>query len=258
MIRNNWTREELILAMNLYVKIPFGKMYKTNPVIIDLAALIGRTPSAVTLRLTNFASHDSYHQARGIKGMSSSSKDAEAIFNEFTDNWDTLLFESEQILAAKEKTTIEEKFEFILKDLVLSDKKGETRIREVKTRVNQNIFRDIVLANYTTQCAITGISKRELLVASHIVPWSKNEKERLNPENGICLSSMYDKAYDIGLITIDVDYKIVFSTELKKDVKKDFYTNFFGNFEGKPILLPQKFLPKKEFLEYHLENIFRK
>ncbi len=255
---NYWTREELILAMNLYVKIPFGKMYKTNPQIIELANLIGRTPSSVTLRLTNFASHDPYHQARGVKGMTGSSKDAKAIFNEFINNWDNLLFESEQILAQKQHTTIEEKFAPILNDLELSNKKGEVRIREVKTRVNQNIFRQMVLANYTNQCAVTGISKPELLIASHIIPWSKNENERLNPQNGICLSSMYDKAYDIGLISINLDYKIVFSQELKKDSKQPFYNNFFGNFEGKPIILPNKFLPQKEFLAYHLEHIFRK
>jgi putative restriction endonuclease len=42
----------------------------------------------------------------------------------------------------------------------------------------------MILANYSTKCAITGIDIPELL-ASHIVPWSINENERLNPENGI-------------------------------------------------------------------------
>lgn len=81
---------------------------------------------------------------------------------------------------------------------------GTTCEAVVKQRVNQNVFRSMMLANYNTTCAITGITVPELLVASHIVPWAENEQERLNPENGICLSSLYDKAFDQGLISICV------------------------------------------------------
>jgi putative restriction endonuclease len=64
----------------------------------------------------------------------------------------------------------------------------------IKARVNQNIFRQIVIANYSNKCAITGIDIPGLLLASHIIPWAKNEVERLNPENGICLSPPNDTA----------------------------------------------------------------
>ncbi len=56
MARNNWSREELIVAFNLYLKLPFGKMHKGNPAVINLAKIIGRTPSSAAMRLTNFAS----------------------------------------------------------------------------------------------------------------------------------------------------------------------------------------------------------
>ena len=88
--------------------------------------------------------------------------------------------------------------------------------------MNQNVFRQIVLANYNRKCAITGIDIPDLLVASHIIPWSQNEVERLNPENGICLSALYDRAYDKGLIGITEKYQIILSTELKIKEKKDF------------------------------------
>ena len=45
--RNLWSRDEMILALNLYLKMPFGKMHKTNPEVIRVAKLIGRTPDAV-------------------------------------------------------------------------------------------------------------------------------------------------------------------------------------------------------------------
>jgi len=160
-----------------------------------------------------------------------------------------------QILANLERQTIETKFADIL--LGIENLKGETKIREVKTRVNQNVFRQIVLANYNGKCAITGIDLPDLLVASHILPWSKNEEERLNPENGICLSALYDRAYDKGLIGITEKYQILISKELKSNEKKEYYPLTFGNLDGIKLKLPQKYLPKKEFLQFHLDTIFR-
>jgi hypothetical protein len=58
MMRENWNREELIVAFNLYCKIPFERITSRNPEIINLAKIIGRTPSAVALKLVNFARLD--------------------------------------------------------------------------------------------------------------------------------------------------------------------------------------------------------
>lgn len=255
MERRLWTREELILALNLYLKLPFGKLHHGNPEIIHLAHIIDRTPNSIAMRLSNFASVDPYHQGRGIKGLTGGIKQVEPIWNEFIQNKEELLFESERILANLEKQTIESKFAEILSGT--ENLKGETKIREVKTRVNQNVFRQIVLANYNRKCAITGIDIPDLLVASHIIPWSQNEEERLNPENGICLSALYDRAYDKGLIGITEKYQIVISSELKTKEKKEFYPSNFGNLSGITLQLPQKYLPKKEFLQFHLDTVFR-
>jgi putative restriction endonuclease len=205
--RNLWTKEELILAFNLYWKIPFGKMHTSNPQIIHLAKLIGRTPSSIALRLVNFASVDPALQARGIKGMQGGTSVVQPIWDEYFNNREELTFLSEQLLAQKENTSIEDKYKAILFDL--KNLKGETVIRQVKTRVNQSVFREMVLSNYSTKCAITGINIPQLLFASHIIPWSKNEKERLNPENGICLSALCDKAFDKGLIAINTNYEVI-------------------------------------------------
>jgi putative restriction endonuclease len=254
--RNLWTREELILAFNLYLKIPFGKMHSTNKEVILLANLIGRTPNSIALRLVNFASVDPVLKARGIKGMDGGTKIVQPIWDEFYTNQEELVFLSEKILAEKENSTIENKYQDLLFDI--KDLKGETVTREVKTRVNQSVFRQMVLANYTTKCAITGIDVPELLFASHIVPWSVNEKERLNPENGICLSPLYDKAFDKGLIGINSNYEILISTTLKKKKETDFYKHHFSSVEHHKITEPVKYLPRKEFLEYHLDTIFEK
>jgi putative restriction endonuclease len=116
----------------------------------------------------------------------------------------------------------------------------------------------MVLGNYSSKCAITGIDIPELLFASHIIPWSKNEKERLNPENGICLSPLYDKAFDKGLIGINTNFEIILSKELKKKKDTSFYANHFGIVENKKMIKPLSYFPRKEFLEYHLDSIFEK
>ncbi len=121
MKRNNWTRQELLVAFNLYCKIPFSRINYKQPEIINLASKIGRTPSAVAWKLVNFASFDPSLQKRGVKGASNSSKLDKEIFYQFYENWDEMLFESERLLTQYEETTIEKKYEPILFDL--SEKK---------------------------------------------------------------------------------------------------------------------------------------
>lgn len=254
--RNLWTREELILAFNLYLKLPFGKMHSRTPEIVALANLIGRTANSMAIRLTNFAACDPFHQNRGVKGMDGGKKQCQPIWDEFANNREALIFESERILAEKENQTIDDKFVSILDDI--KDLKGEVRLREVKTRVNQNFFRQLVLANYNSKCALTGIDIPELLFASHIIPWSKNEQERLNPENGICLSALYDKAFDKGLIGINEKHEVILSNQLKKYNNKDYFKSHFASIENIKINLPDRFLPNKIFLEYHRDEIFLK
>ncbi len=256
MERKLWSREELILVFSLYLKLPFGKMHTRTPEIIEMANLIGRTVNSTAIRLTNFAACDPYHQNRGVKGMVGGIKQCQPIWDEFFGNKELLIFESETILAQKENLTIESKFDDILFDI--KDLKGETKLREVKTRVNQNVFRQIVVANYSSKCAITGIDLPELLFASHIIPWSKNEDERLNPENGIFLSALYDKAFDRGLIAVNEKYQILISEKLKKKKDADYYGKYFAPIENQLLISPQRYFPKKEFIQYHLDVIFNK
>ena len=251
-----WTKEELILAFNLYLKIAFGKTHSNNPKIIELANLINRTPASIVMRLGNFASIDPFHINRGISGLKNGMNQVQPIWNEFFHNQEELIYISEQILAQKENTSIEKKYENILFDL--KELKGENVIRAVKTRVNQSVFRQMVLSNYNNKCAITGIDIPELLLASHIMPWSKNEEHRLNPENGICFSALYDKAFDKGLIGINTNHEIIFSDTIKKKKETEFFNKYFTSIENQKIIVAQKYSPRKEFLEYHLDTIFNK
>lgn len=254
MERKNWTRDELILAYNLYCKIPYGQFNTSSADVKVLANVIGRTPGAVAFKLVNFVSLDPRQKLLGRKGATNIGKLDKEIFEEFTANFDEMFFESEKLL---EKKIPIQKPEIQIDDLIDENKKGEYKIRETKVRVNQDYFRTLVLSNYSNICTITGIKVPELLIASHIKPWSKDEKNRLNPSNGICLSATLDKAFDKGLITIDNTYKVLFSSKLKKHSKEQFYEDELKRFENKQIILPIKFLPNEDFLAYHSEVIFQ-
>ena len=175
-MRNNWTREELILAFNLYFKIPYGQFNNRNKEVIELGEILGRTPGAVAYKLVNFVSLDPKHKELGRKGAVNVGKLDIEIFNEFRNSWEDLLFESEKILAEKQKTTIEAKYKDVIEDF--KHKQGEEKLRTVKTRVNQELFRRMILTNFDYKCAITQIGISELLIASHIKPWSKDKNER--------------------------------------------------------------------------------
>ena len=254
MPNNNWTREELILAFQWYcTKISFTKIKYTKPEVIELANLIGRTPSAVAFKLVNFARLDPELQKRGVKGMSHGSNAEEPIWNEFHNNWNELAYESELVLAKYKQQSVEQVAEIETFDL---PKEGKEREAIVKVRVNQNFFRKSVLLSYQNQCCITGLAIPELLVASHIIPWSKNIKERCNPGNGVCLNALHDKAFDRGLITITNDYKILISEKLLSRNKEEVISNYFIPYHKKEIIKPNRFFPNEEFLKYHRQNIF--
>jgi len=243
-----WTKDELMLAINLYSKLEFGKMHSRNPLIIELAKLINRTPGSVAFKLVNFASLDPDLKKRGIKGASHTGGLDKEVWNKFSNNWDNEFEKSELMLAKIKHKKIEDIYQIDISDI---QEKGLDKKRLVKTRVNQYRFRQMVLANYQSTCCITGLKQSALLIASHITLWSKYENNRLNPANGLCLNALHDKAFEYGLITIAAkDYTVHVSSLLKKGQDKTI-EKYFLQYEGKKIIMPQKFLPAHDFLEIH-------
>ena len=53
-----WTREHFLIALNLYCKLPFGKLHNGNPIIMEVAEKMGRTPNSLAMKLCNFAALD--------------------------------------------------------------------------------------------------------------------------------------------------------------------------------------------------------
>lgn len=246
-----WTRDEHLLAFNLYCQLPFGKLHSGTPEIRRLGERIGRSANSVAMKLNNFARLDPALQVREISGLSHGARGEEEIWEEFAQNPEQLAFESEKRLAE-------------LEDRPLIPAGGEPdlpapngptdRDSWVRQRVNQHFFRKRVLSAYGFQCCVTGLRMPQLLIASHIVPWHADVKNRLNPRNGLCLNALHDRAFDQGLMWIDPDLKVRFRRELSDEkVKVLGDATWIVQFEGRPLRFPGRttYRPDRDLLRTH-------
>lgn len=247
---NNWTRQQTLAALSVYFQLPFGQLHHRNPKIKQLATWIDRTPDAVTYKLTNFASLDPQVIASGRKGMGNSSALDKAIWKELQTHWDPVALE-----AAAEYEKLAASHGIKAEDDVIDElpvfAQGITRAAIVQIRLNQARFRKSVLASYNARCCISGLRHEKLVIASHIVPWSEDTGNRLNPQNGLCLSALHDRAYDQGLITVMPDFMVRVSTRLKANMADGFMAESLLRFDQQPIQLPERFRPAPEFLARH-------
>lgn len=252
--QNKWTRDELILALSVYFQLPFGRLNRTTPEVKELARLIGRTDNSAALRLVNFAACDPYITESGRTGMPAGKAVCEPIWDEFANDKERLFIEAQQIKARLQNKSIEDSLLITPREL-----EGKEREAVIRQRVNQSAFRSMILSNYEGHCAITGINIPELLVASHIIPWvDSTSQQKLNPENGICLSALYDKAFDKGFITISPDdYTVCLSSALREYETQDYFDTHFGSVAGHKLIMPIEHIPNRDYLAYHRDRIFK-
>jgi putative restriction endonuclease len=247
----NWTEQELLIAMNLYCRLPFGQFNKTNKLIKKVAEKLERSPSSLAMKLSNLASLDPYHQQRGVVGLRSTSSLDREIWTAFQSDWSKMAEESEAAFESLIVDGTNQTTENMIEDQI--PKGASETERTVKTRRLQQFFRKAVLSSYENRCALTGIGIPQILVASHIIPWSENEARRADPTNGLCLNALHDKAFDRHLITFDENYRLVVSSELKKGNITEFQKLYFTKLEGTALNLPQRFLPDSQALQMHRE-----
>ncbi len=252
-----WSRDEQLLAFRLYCRTPFGRLHSKNPDIIALAERIGRTPGAVVMKACNFASLDPAQQARGIRALGNVSNKDRELWAAFEENPERVAFEAEQ--AAARHLPFEPEAlpnEVVEEELELPDGPTEQE-RLVRTRRVQRFFRDAVLVSYEQRCALSDLSVPELLVASHIIPWSADEHRRADPRNGLCLNALYDRAFDRGLIAFDGDLRVRVSPALECSDPPTFQRETLLSLEGRPLRLPVRFSPDMQAIAWHRQHIFR-
>ncbi len=251
-----WSREETILAFELYCRTPFGKIHSRNQDIVDLALLLRRSPGSVSLKMSNLAHFDPSLRARDIAGMAHCSKLDGEIFEEFYRNMSELTQQALSIKRSLGDRDNDNTSEMEDTGILIP---GDYREQSLFVRVGQDSFRRTILSSYHQKCCITGLAVPKLLVASHIKPWAACEEknERTNPCNGLCLNPFHDRAFDQGLFTIDKSYRIIISSQLIDAEMDELTRSWFMRYKGNSIALPEKFVPSKEFIEYHNDVVFR-
>uniref|UniRef100_UPI004056C3B4 HNH endonuclease n=1 Tax=Candidatus Electronema sp. TaxID=2698783 RepID=UPI004056C3B4 len=250
--KQRWERAELFVAFSLYCQLPFGKLHSKNPEIIKHAKLIGRTPSALAMKLCNIASLDNAIIATGRKGLSGVSQADRDMWQEMREDWENFVLNAEAALksfaAPLDQTAWPNNADY--------DYTGHEKIVQSSARIGQSFFRSALLSAYEQKCCITGLSDQRLLVASHIVPWRYDRKNRLNPRNGLLLSVLHDKAFDLGIITVNEDMTLRVSNHLPAN--DSYIAASILAYEGKTLVMPCKFPPDPAFLAYHRAYIFDK
>ncbi len=251
--KNDWTIEQITVALYEYCRNPFGQFNASKQFVKDLGELIGRSPAAIVRKVGNLASFDPQMKARGVNGLSHTSKLDEVVWNKYFGHWDQLAYDAEALIAKYKELQLEESLTIDLNNLPT----GTERTYEIKRRINQRFFRDTVLSSYEQKCCITGLNNPTLLNACHIVDWSKDAANRTNPQNGLCLNVLLHKAYDEDLIGISPDYDIVVSEKFfgakMQSVDEDFREYILG-FNHKKIILPKRFYPDRDLLAAHYER----
>lgn len=243
----NWNRDEHLLALRLYMRTTFGRLHSRNPEIIELAKKIGRTPGAVAMKASNFASLDPNLKRKGLKNAGPA---AEAIWNEFASNSARLAAEAEE---AAERIDIARPDQEVLLRIPTGATERESL---VTVRRVQTFFRSAVMTSYDGTCALSGIAEPGLLVASHIIPWSVSIEHRADPRNGLCLNALFDRAFDRGLMTFDADHRVVLSKRLREDVRAARMPCSILDAEGEQLRLPERLPPLAECMAYHRERVF--
>lgn len=247
-----WTKEQEIVALYLYCLIPFNKVNNSNPQIAKMAELIGR-PNANSLKakIGNFGKFDNNLAANGL---GHSSHLDEEVWNKYNGRWQDLEVDALRLI---------EQYQGIRCDVspdVPTIPIGKERETIIKKRVNQQLFRNMVLSAYNNTCCITGLARPELLEASHIINWNDDEKNRLNPCNGLAMNVLFHKAFDKYYLGISPDLRVVISDRLYDGLnngEKEKAYGLFSPYNGTHITLPKKFKPDILFIErkYTLFNL---
>ncbi|HEY6611907.1 MAG TPA: HNH endonuclease [Pseudomonas sp.] len=254
-----WPADHVKLALHLYCRLPFGRCHQRTPEVIELAGLIDRSPGAVAYKLGNLASLDPAIAASGRKGLTGASNLDKAIWAQFHADWEGLALECAGLLAA-----LRSEHNMPAEDLdgdeagdglELVDFTGATRQVLVEQRIKQQFFRRAVLGSYRGRCCMSGLAEPRLLLASHIVPWRADKANRLNPANGLCLSALHDRAFDQGLITLEDDFTVRLSEQLRQR-DEPFVREVLRPLGGRQIELPERFLPSVEFVAWHRQQVF--
>jgi hypothetical protein len=137
------------------------------------------------------------------------------------------------------------------RDGELSDYSATDVMAATKRRRLHEKFAARVKANYAMTCAMCDIAEQDFLVAGHIVAWSEDEQNRLNPANGLCLCVLHDRAFERGYLFLDEQLHIRMNPNLSPTSPLG---RQLGNVVGQRIRLPTAHPPDPNLLKRHRDR----
>lgn len=241
-----WSREDIIIAYALYCVTPLGQINPTNRAIQQVSEIIPHSVASIVMRMKNFR----YIDPAVISGLGHVAKADKIIYEEFKHDWGALSVEAENLTGLA----------LFDADPLQGAKPLSSLTDHSRVSRERHFFKNAVFSAYNGACYISGCRLPRMLTASHIKPYSKcrDKSDRVNPENGICLNAFYDKAFDSGLMTITPSRKVFISPIVKTLSDDEFTLKWLVSLEG--VILPPlpRFPPRREFLEYHNDEIFKR
>lgn len=132
----------------------------------------------------------------------------------------------------------------------------DDKVGDLSTEVPaEKVFNDTVSGNYRYKCPVTNTVDPTDLKVVRIVPWKDNKNVRMDPKNGLMFETWLADAFEQGYVSYSDEGRMVVSREVIQNetlfAKVDRYRKI-------KLRMNQKFAPRKEFLKYHRDNIFRK
>lgn len=242
---NAWSREDIVVAYALYCVTPLKQINPRNRTIQQVAEIIPHSVASVVMRMRNFQYLDP-QAGSGLRNVANADK---LIYEEFKHDWGALSLEAETLTGLD-----------LFDSSPLQGAKPLSSITDHgRVSRERHFFKRAVLAAYNDRCFISGCALPQMLIASHIKPYSKcrSEADRVSPDNGICLNTFYDRAFDQGLMTITPSMKVYISPLILNAPQDDFTARWLVSLNGTILPPPPRFPPRKELLEYHNDEIFK-
>lgn len=261
-MNNKWTDEEMILTLYIYLTHNHDELYKSSKFLIDFCERLNRytgnsrTTSSIEMRISNYKSVDPNYPKIGLDN---GGKKVKEIWDNYHDKMDYLKniydsFVNKTMLeitaeAQDELEDIANKINNNYININLEEKDAYIEsIINVRNNSIQKVFRNNLIMEFNQKCALCNINYKDLLIASHILPYSKciNKKDMINHNNGLLLCPIHDALFDKYLISFDCKGQILISKNISEDIYSDLNIN-------KKMKINKECLneERKKFLEEH-------
>jgi len=288
-----FTPVEVILCYALFFVVDPHRFRGSNateapPLVHDLARLFVRSPGSITAKMKNLdgsMKHAGSHEWRFFAAMASNSDLFASLYNRALlaardmgigteslpdflalkgiDNFD--LLGQEELIGARTFDAVIAIQAARKRARLLADEAETMRMAEHAVRMGQHRFAASVLDNYDHSCAFCGFAprslpKHKLLVASHIKPWAdSDDRERLDPRNGVAACPTHDAAFDTGLIAVNGGLRLHRAPRLEESSRIDpGVDRYFGRALQPSLVIPDGAeRPGSDYLSWHIEHIYQ-